>query len=139
MIQQGACNSFRVQLLSGVHDFSTDHIYIALYYESATLGVSTTVYTSTGEVSGSGYASGGQLLTGQTILSTNGVAWVSWNDVTWTVDAGFYARGCLIYNASKGNKAVMVLDFGLDRYSSNGSFMVRWPPNPSLNAVLRIT
>lgn len=139
MIIQGACNSFREQLLEAIHDFSTDTIYIALYYETANLSPSTTVYTASGEVSGSGYTAGGQPLVGA-IGSAPGVAWVNWDAVSWTVNQDtFQARAALIYNHTKGDKAILVLDFGTVRYPANGVFTVTFPPAPSLNAILRLT
>ncbi len=138
MIIQGACNSFREELLQAIHDFETDTIKIALYYESANLSPNTTVYTTTGEVTGTGYSAGGQNLV-STISMIPGVAWVQWDNISWTVDDDFSARGAMIYNHTKGDKAILILDFGVTRYPSDGYFPITFPPDPALSAPLRLT
>jgi hypothetical protein len=137
-ISQAMCTSFKVELLGGTHDLDTDTIKIALYTSSATLGASTTTYSSTNEVaSGSGYTTGGNTLAGASITSSGTTAFVDFTDTTWT-SASFTARGALIYNSSKSDKAIAVLDFGADKTSTNGDFVVQFPTADASNAIIRI-
>lgn len=134
-IYQGQTTSFKKELYEGVHNFLTDLIKIALYTNSASLSADTTVYTSIGETSGTGYIPGGQTLTGVTVASSDGVAYVNFASVTWN-PAVFTCRGALIYNASKGNKSIAVLDFGMDKSAVN-SFVVQMPVNGPTTALIR--
>lgn len=134
-IYQGQTTSFKRELYEGVHDFLTDTFNIALYTNAATLGADTTVYTTVGEVAGTGYSAGGEVLTGATVAAANGVAYVNFNSVTWN-PASFTCRGALIYNVSKGNKAVAVLDFGVDK-TATISFTVQMPVNGPSTALIR--
>ena len=122
-------------MLEGVHDFKTDTFYIALYISTANLGADTTVYVTAGETSGTGYSAGGIALTGTTVSLSGSVAYVDFADATWP-NASFVARGALIYNASKGNKAVAVLDFGADKTATN-TFVVQMPSNTASSALIR--
>jgi hypothetical protein len=137
MITAGLTNSFKEQLLLGVHDFSTDVMKIALYTSAAELGPDTLVYTSLGEVSGIGYDATGQALTGAVVARTNGVAYVSFNNPTWNA-ATFTTRGALIYNSSKSNRSVGVLNFGLDQTMLSQQFQIQFPPDNAENALIRI-
>ena len=105
MISQTLCTSFKQQLLLAVHDFSTDTFKIALYTANANLGADTTVYTATGEITGTGYTAGGKILTGTTVSTSGTTAYVDFANAVWN-PAAFTCRGALIYNASKSNKAV---------------------------------
>ena len=134
-IAQTQTTSFKLELYEGVHNFLTDTIKMALYYSTATLGASTTVYTATGEVSGTGYSAGGKVLTGVTVAAANNVAYVNFANATWS-PATFTCRGALIYNASKGNKAIAVLDFGADKTATN-SFTVQMPVTGPTTALIR--
>lgn len=134
MIAQTQCTSFKAELYQGVHNLLTDNIYIALYTASATLDQSTTVYTTTGEVSDVAYTTGGKLLTGVTVNSSGYTAYVSFNNPSWS--GAITARGALIYNKSKGNKAIAVLDFGADK-TSTMTFTVTLPANTADSAVIR--
>jgi len=134
-INQTQCTSFKLEILEAVHDFTTDTFKIALYTSAASLGASTTVYAATNEVVGTGYVAGGIALTGVSVLSSGTTAYVDFADATWT--ANITARGALIYNSSKSNKAVAVLDFGADKTSSN-TFTVQMPPNTASDAIIRI-
>ena len=136
MIAQTLCTSFKQQLLLAVHDFSTDTFKIALYTASANLGADTTVYTSTGEITGTGYVAGGIALTGATVNTSGTTAYVDFANATWN-PAAFTCRGALIYNASKSNKAVAVLDFGADKIAST-QFVVTMPANTSTSALIRL-
>lgn len=134
-IYQTQTTSFKQELYEGVHDFLTDTINIALYTNSATLDADTTVYTAIGETSGTGYSAGGQALTGVTVASANGVAYVNFASATWN-PANFTCRGALIYNASKGNKSIAVLDFGADKTATN-TFTVQMPVSGPQTALIR--
>lgn len=137
-ITQAMCTSFKTEILGGTHDLDTDVIKIALFTSAATLGATTTAYSSTNEVaSGSGYTTGGNTLAGATISSSGTTAFVDFSDSTWS-SASFTARGALIYNSSKSNKAVAVLDFGADKTSTNGDFVVQFPTADASNAIVRI-
>ena len=129
--------SFRQEMLQGVHDLLTDTIKMALYTSSSNINEDTTVYTTTAEVSGGGYSAGGQTITGAQISASNGIVYVTFNNVVWT-PATFTTAGALIYNASKGNKSIAVLSFGADKTAS-GTFTVQMPPNTSSSALLRFT
>ena len=141
MIYQGRTNSFQAECLQAVHDLLTDTIKIALYTANASLGPTTTEYTTTEEVVGTGYVAGGAVLTNPTIniYAQNGidpgVIYVDFDSVVWS-PAAFTARGALIYNASKSNKSVAVIDFGSDKTCTT-SFTVQLPPNTSSAALLR--
>lgn len=136
MITQGQTTSFKKELYEGVHNLLTDTIKIALYEATADLGAATTIYTATGEISGTGYTTTGKTLTGATVSSDpNGTAFVSFNNVTWN-PANFTCRGALIYNASKGNKSVAVLDFGSDKVATN-TFTITFPANVASSAIIR--
>ena len=134
-INQTQCTSFKLEILQAVHNFSTDAFKIALYTSAATLGASTTVYTSTGEAVGTGYVAGVTALPGVSVLRSGTTAYVDFADASWT--ASITARGALIYNSSKSNKAVAVLDFGADKTSTN-TFNVQMPPNTATDAIIRI-
>ena len=138
MITAGLTNSFKEQLLLGVHDFSTDTLKMALYTASAELGPATTEYTATAEVSGTGYTATGQALTGVTVSLSQGVAYVSFNNPTWNA-ATFTTRGALIYNVTKGNKSIGVLNFGLDQTMLSQQFQVQLPTDNADNALIRIS
>ena len=138
-IQQAMCTSFKVDLLAGNQDFDTDVFKIALYTSAATLDASTTAYTATGEVPSTGnYTAGGNTLTvSVTPTFTGTTAFVSFANTTWSA-ATITARGALIYNSSKSNKAVAVLDFGSDKTSTSGAFTILFPTADASNAIIRI-
>ena len=134
-ITQTQCNSFKAELYQAVHNLLTDTIKIALYTSSANLGADTTVYTTTGEVSSTYYTAGGIVLTGATVNSSNGIAYVDFNNASWE-PSEFTCRGALIYNASKSNKAIAVLDFGADK-TPTYTFVITMPANTSSSALIR--
>jgi hypothetical protein len=145
-ITQAMCTSFKVDLLNGIHAFGTtvaragttaDTMYMALYTSSATLDATTTAYTATNEVSGTGYSAGGQALTTVAPTSSGTTAYLDFNDETWT-SATITARGALIYNSTQSNKSVAVLDFGSDKTSTAGDFTVVFPTADASNAIIRI-
>lgn len=136
-ISQAMCSSFKQEILLGEHDLDTDVIKIALYTSLATLGASTTVYTTSDEVVGTGYTAGGNTLTSPTVSLSGTTAYVDFADTSWTT-ATITARGALIYNSSKSNKAIAVLDFGSDKTSTAGTFTIQFPANNASDAVVRI-
>ena len=136
-IAQAMCSSFKQQILLGEHDMDTDTFKIALYTSAATLSAATTVYSTSDEVVGTGYAAGGNTLTGATVSLSGTTAFVDFSDSSWTT-ATITARGALIYNSSKSNKAVAVLDFGSDKISTGGTFTVQFPVNDASSAIVRI-
>ena len=144
-IVQTATTSFKVQLAQGLHNFgptSPNTFYIALFTSVATLNATTTQYSTqlVGEVVGTGYTQGGQILTinqTPTSGSTGGtVAYWSFANAVWN-PAAFTARGALIYNASQSNASVCILDFGADKTCSN-SFTIQFPTAVASSAILRI-
>ena len=138
MITAGLTDSFKQQLLLGVHDFATDTFRIALYTSSAILGPTTTVYSSANEVSGTGYTAPGLALTNITVLLSQGVAYVNFDNPEW-VGSTFTTRGALIYNATKAGKSVGVLNFGVDQTMLGQSFTIQLPTNNPENALIRIS
>ncbi len=136
-ITQTQCTSFKVELLTGTHNFSSDTFKIALYISAANLGADTTAYSASNEVSASGYTAGGNTLTVSTTpTSSSTTAYVSFANTSWS--SALTARGALIYNSSKSNKAVAVLDFGADKTSS-GTFTVTFPTADATSAIIRIS
>ena len=133
-IVQTQTTRFKKELYQGIHDLSADSIYIALYTANVDLNEGTTVYSSTNEVSATGYTAGGQILTGVSISSSGYTAYVNWDNVTW--NAALTARCALIYNVTKGNKSVAVLDFGSDKTSTT-TFTITMPANTSTAALIR--
>lgn len=136
-ITQTWTTSFKEQLFLGQHDLETDVLKIALYTDAATLGPNTTVYTTTGETSGAGYTAGGIALTNVTVNSGNGIAYVSFDNPSWS-GASFTALGALIYNSSKGNKSMFVLDFGTNQTAVNSTFMLDLPTSNPTFALIRL-
>ena len=136
-LTQGQTNSFKAELYQGVHDLLTDVIKIALYTGDAALPLTTTIYTASNEVVGTGYTAGGLTVTGVTVSSSEAIAYVSFANPVWS-PAAFTARGALIYNSSKANRSIAILDFGADKTAAN-SFAVTLPPNTATSAIIRST
>jgi hypothetical protein len=140
-ITQAMCTSFKVALLDGEMDFSSNTsqtFKIALYTSSATLSAATTAYATTNEVSGTNYTAGGNTLTiSANPASTGTTAFLDFADTTWT-DATITARCALIYKSGGTNPAVAVLDFGADKTSTAGDFQVQFPAADATNAIVRI-
>jgi hypothetical protein len=138
-IQQGQCTIFKQNCLSGLENFAsgTSYVYkIALYTANADLSYATTAYTTSNEISGTGYTAGGQTITPIVPASSGQTAYVSFNNVTWS-SASFICRGALIYNSTTG-AAVAVLDFGSDK-TTTGTFTITFPTNTYSTAILRLT
>jgi hypothetical protein len=135
MIVQGQTTSFKEELYEAIHDFTTDTFKIALYTANATLNQDTTAYTDVGEITGTGYTATGQELQNATVSSASGVAYISFDNISWT-SASFTVRGALIYNSSKANRSVAVLDFGSDKVTTS-TFTITFPANTSTSAIIR--
>lgn len=138
-ITQGVCTGFIAECLIGTHDLSADTLKVALYGSSATIGPSTTAYTATGEVSGTGYTAGGATVAVASgyPLESGQVVEIDFDDVTWASSTITAATGALIYNSSKSNKAIAVVSFGAAVSSSNGAFLLEWP-NPDTYPTIRL-
>ena len=149
-ISQTLATSFKVEILDGIHNFgvgvirastAADTFKIALYSTLATLGSTTTVYTTQDEVTGTGYTAGGNtLVISQVPTSTSAetVAWLNFANSSWTT-ASFSADGALIYNSTQGNKAVSVLNFGGTKTATAQTFTVTFPASTSDAAIIRIS
>jgi hypothetical protein len=140
-ITQAVCNSFKKELLDGVHDFDSggDAFKLALYNSTATINAATTSYTTGNEVSPSGqYAAGGSQLQSQQTSVASGVAIVNFANLSFT-GVTLTARGALIYNSTDGKKAVCALDFGGDKTATAGTFTIQFPAFTTSAAILRIS
>lgn len=137
-IQQGLTISFKEEMLQAGQNLLTDTLKMALYTAFSDISPNTTVYTTANEVSGTGYSAGGVVITGVTIDAdiNNTVVYVNFNNVSWP-GANFVARGALIYNVTKANKSVAVLDFGSDKTFNATTNTVTMPVNTSTTALLR--
>ena len=136
------CTSFKVELMRGVHNFTTttgNTFKLAMYDNSASFTAATTAYTATNEVAASGsYVAGGGTLTNVTPTSTSTTAFTDFADLSFT-SATITAFGAMIYNDSAaGDPSVCILDFGGSKSSSAGTFTIIFPTNDSTNAILRI-
>jgi len=136
------CTSFKVELMRGVHNFTTstgNTFKLALYNNSASFTAATTTYTATNEVAASGsYVAGGGALTNVTPSSTGTTAFTDFADLSFT-SATITAFGALIYNdTAAGDPSVCVLDFGGAKTSTSGTFTIIFPTNDATNAIIRI-
>jgi hypothetical protein len=141
-ISQAICNSWKTEILVAEHDFttSTGHSFKAALYDAGTasLSKSTTAYTATGEVTGTNYTATGQALTNVTPTLDGDTAMVDFADVTWS-SSTITADGALIYNDTHaGDAAVMVLDFGSSKSSSNGDFTIQFPTAAAATALIQL-
>lgn len=137
-IQQGLTNSFKQEMLQAGQNLATDTLRMALYTAFSDIGPLTTVYTTTNEVTGTGYTAGGVAVTGATITTDvqTGTVYVNFADVSWP-GANFVARGALIYNVTRSNKSVAVLDFGSDKTFTSTNNTVTMPANTATTALIR--
>lgn len=140
-INQTVCTVFKTNVLKGVENFNTGTPYvykIALYNSTATLNADTLAYSTAGEITGAGYTAGGNVLSPTVPINENGIAYVSFANVTW-FPAAFTTRGALIYNSTTG-AAVAVLNFGEDKTASPViGFTITFPPATSTTAIIRIS
>ena len=143
-ITSAVCNSFKTEVLGGIHDLDTDVIKIALIKanETGTYGASTTNYSSvTGnsdEASGTNYSTGGNTLSGASITLNSSTAIVDFSDTVWS-SATISADGALIYNSSKSNRAIAVIDFGGTVTSTAGDFTIQFPAAAAATAIIRLS
>ncbi len=136
-ISQAMCTSFKAEILDEVHDLVADTIKIALFTSSASLGASTTAYSTSNEVAnGNGYATGGVELTSRAVATSGTTAYFDAADPSWT-SATFTANGALIYNSSASDKAIAVLAFGGDFTVAGGTFQIVFPA-AGANAIISI-
>jgi len=135
------CTSFKKELLEAVHNFllsGGDTFKIALYDNNASFTAATAAYTTSNEITGTGYVAGGNTLTRIDPTSSGTTAFTDFADTTWA-SSTITARGALIYNESAaGDPAVVILDFGSDKTSTSGDFTVVFPTADASNAILRI-
>jgi hypothetical protein len=133
-IVQTQTTSFKSELYQAVHNLLTDTIKIALYTGNASLTEATTVYTTSNEISATGYTAGGNTLTGVTVSTSGYTAYVNFANTSWS--GSITARCALVYNASKANRSIAVIDFGADK-SSSTTFLVTMPGNTATTALIR--
>ena len=139
-ITTAMCTSFKKEVLEALHDFNATSgsvFKIAFYTSSASLDASTTVYSTSNEVTGTGYTAGGVTLTNIDPTTSGTTAFADFADAT-LASATITAAGALIYNSSQSNKAVAVLSFGGDKTSTNGDFVIQFPAADASNAIIRI-
>tara|TARA_Y100000114_G_scaffold118283_1_gene112773 strand:- start:1428 stop:1856 length:429 start_codon:yes stop_codon:yes gene_type:complete len=132
--------SFKKELLEAVHNFSAsggNSFKLALYTSSATLGATTTAFTTTGQSSGTNYTSGGAALTNVAPTSSGTTGFCDFNDLTFST-ASVTARGCMIYNDTNSDKSVATIDFGGDKTSTAGDFTIVFPAAAASTAIIRI-
>ena len=134
-IVQTQTTSFKKELYQGIHNLTTDQLYIALYTANASLDASTTAYSTSYEITGTGYVAGGKLITNVTVNAENYTAYVSFDNPSWN-PASFTTRCALIYNSSKVNRSICVLDFGSDK-SCSSTFLITLPANTATSALIR--
>ena len=149
-ISSAICDTFKEELMKGGHNFNTsggtpagNAFKIALYDNSATMGSTTTVYSASDEVSGSGYSAGGNALTNTGVAKSTSTTYTDFSDTSWRA-ASFTANGCLIYNTTAvtgftTNRAVCVIAFGGDKTVSSGTFTIQFPTNDSSSAIIRLS
>ena len=146
-ILQTATTSFKFELLQAVHNFgpTTPNTFkVALYTAAADINATTTIYSTTNEVVGTGYTAGGNTLvistspTAENNSASVPTAYISFNNTSWT-NATFTARAALIYNVTQGNKSVAVLDFGSDKTVNNDTFQIIFPTPDANSAIVRIS
>jgi hypothetical protein len=143
-ITQAMCTSFKTELLEGKHDFTNgqDTYKLALFTSAATLDATTTDYSTTNEVTGTGYTAGGGTLVNVTPTSSGTTAFTDFNDLTFSAST-ITANGAMIYNTQTGGgsgttDAVVILAFGSDKTSTNGDFTIQFPTADATNAIIRI-
>ena len=147
-ITSAVCSSFKQELLQGKHSFESsggNTFKLAMFTSSASLGASTTDYSTSNEItntSGSAYSAGGSALTNTGVGLTSTTAFTDFSDVTWT-SASFTANGCMIYNTttdggSGTTDSVCIIAFGGDKTVSSGTFTIQFPTNDSSSAILRL-
>ena len=138
-ITQAVCNSFKQELLQGLHDLDGHTLKLALYTSSATLGPTTTAFSTTNESSGTNYTSGGATISNVAVSLSGTVAFVDFDDVSFSSATISDAAGALIYNSSASNRAIAVLDFGGTKSVSGSTLTVSLPSASATTALIRIS
>ena len=138
-ITQAVCNSFKEELLKGLHDLDGHTLKLSLYTSSATLGPTTTAFSTTNESSGTNYTSGGATISNVAVSLSGTVAFVDFDDVSFSSATISDAAGALIYNSSASNRAIAVLDFGGTKSVSSGTLTVTLPSASATTALIRIS
>ena len=136
-ITQAVCNSFKQELLQGLHDLDGHTLKLALYTSSATLGPTTTAFSTTNESSGTNYTSGGATISNVAVSLSGTVAFVDFDDVSFSSATISDAAGALISNSSASNRAIAVLDFGSTKSVSGGTLTVSLPSASATTALIR--
>ena len=140
-ITTAMCTTFKKEILEAVHNFKNSGgstFNLALYTSSASLGASTTAYTTSNEASGTGYTAKGAALTRIDPSNDGTTAITDFTDLTFS-SSSITARGALIFNESaSGDPAVCALDFGSDKTSNAGDFTIQFPTPDASNAIIRI-
>jgi hypothetical protein len=140
-ITQAMCTSFKKELMTATHNFtasSGNTFNLALYTSSASLDATTTAYTSSNEVSGTGYTAKGAALTNVTPTSSGTTGLTDFADLTFST-VTITARGAMIFNeTATGDPAVCILDFGSDKSASSGDFTIQFPAASAGAAIIRI-
>ena len=144
-ITQAMCTSFKKELLEGKHNFlaSGGHTFkLAMFTSSASLSAATTDYSTSNEVSGTGYSAGGAALTSVNPTTSGTTAFCDFNDLTFSAST-ITANGAMIYNTTTGGgssttDAVIILAFGGDKSSTNGDFTIQFPTADASNAIIRL-
>jgi hypothetical protein len=135
MIVQTLTTSFLVDMFEGLQSLTTDTIKMALYTADANLNANTTAYASTSEVTSANYTAGGAVCTNVTVNQSGGTVYVNFDNVSWS-NVSFTCRGALIYNATKSNKSIAILNFGSDK-TAGPNFVVTMPQNTVTTALIR--
>ena len=144
-ITQAMCTSFKQELLEGKHNFlaSGGHTFkLAMFTSSASLSAATTDYSTSNEVSGTGYSAGGAALTSVNPTTSGTTAFCDFNDLTFS-SSTITANGAMIYNTTTGGgssttDAVIILAFFCDKSSTNGDFTIQFPTADASNAIIRL-
>ena len=138
-ITQAVCNSFKQELLQGLHDLDGHTLKLALYTSSATLGPTTTAFSTTNESSGTNYTSGGATIANVAVAVSGTVAYVDFDDVSFSSATISDAAGALIYNSSASNRAIAVIDFGSTKSVSAGTLTISLLSASASTALIRIS
>jgi hypothetical protein len=138
-ITQALCNSFKQELLQGLHDLDGHTLKMALFTSSATLDATTTAYSTTNESSGTGYTAGGATLANVAVSLSGTTAFVDFDNVSFTSATISDAAGALIYNSSASNRAIAVIDFGATKSVSSGTLTITLPTASATTALIRVS
>ena len=145
---QAVCTSFKVDLLNGIHAFGTtvarggtsaDSFKAALYLTTATVNASTTAYSATNEVTGTGYTAGGVAVTNATAPTSSGTTayWTPSASIVYSTVTIGPTDAVLIYNSTQSDKGVAVFTFSSQTVTA-GTLTLTMPTNDSSSALIRI-